>query len=62
MAAFLWAVVPAASEWQAMDLWTRIGGLTAAILIGAAVFGGVLLATGMRLHHLARPAAARRES
>lgn len=52
----LWGLDPSPELWQRWAWWHRVGVLSALCAAGFAVYGGLLLATGLRLRHLRGPA------
>jgi putative peptidoglycan lipid II flippase len=55
MAATLLAIAPALPEWLALDAGGRVARLAGLVSLGAAAYGAVLLASGVRPSELARP-------
>ena len=55
MAALVTWLAPPVDAWLAQSLWTRAAWLSGLVLAGAAAYGLVLILSGFRPHHLARP-------
>ena len=55
MAAAVLAIQPETATWLESGLMWRIGWLAAVVGVGSVAYGLVLLLTGLRPHHLARP-------